>query len=43
MDKTFSTTTFEDTMRFAWSLAHGVKFRDVGSNTFILQFNCLGD
>jgi hypothetical protein len=42
-DKTFSGTAFEDTMRYAWSLAKKVDFRDVGNNTFILQLNCLGD
>jgi hypothetical protein len=42
-DKSFSTLAFEETMRFAWSLAQGVKFWAVGDNTFILQFKCLGD
>jgi hypothetical protein len=30
-------------MQFAWSLAKKVNFHDVGNNTFILQFSCLGD
>jgi hypothetical protein len=42
-EKTFSAAAFEDTKRFAWSLAKKVEFRDVGSNTFILQLGCVGD
>ncbi|KAK1651010.1 hypothetical protein QYE76_068815 [Lolium multiflorum] len=42
-DKSFNAAAFEDTMRFAWSLAKKAVFRDVGNSTFIIQFTCLGD
>jgi hypothetical protein len=43
MDKNIIAVVFEDTMRYARNLAQGVKFRDVGNNTFIMQLRCLGD